>query len=231
MTTLVYEPSERADIAFPPEWDPGFRLSPAWRGWQRYAKRSIDMVGAAALLALLLPVLGLIALAIRLDSPGGVIFRQTRSGKGGRPFKYYKFRGMVADAEARKAELEALNEADGPIFKIRNDPRVTRVGRIIRRTSLDELPQLWSVLRGDMSLVGPRPPIPAEVQRYEPWHVNRLTVVGGMTGLWQVSGRSDLSFDEMVRLDLDYIATWSLWLDIRILLRTFGAVISSTGAY
>lgn len=200
-------------------------------GWQGRLKRVIDVIAAVVLLIVLAPVLALIMIAIRLDSPGPVIFRQQRCGRGGRTFTFYKFRGMVADAEARQAEFEALNEVDGPIFKMRRDPRITRVGRILRSTSLDELPQLWNVLRGDMSLVGPRPPIPSEVAMYEPWQLERLTVTGGITGLWQVSGRSELSFDDMVRLDIEYIATWSLWRDVRILLATLTAVISARGAY
>lgn len=205
--------------------------SPAWHTWQATAKRGLDVTAAVIGLILLAPIMVLIALAIRLDSPGPIIFRQTRCGKDGKPFTFLKFRGMVADAEARKGELEALNEVDGPIFKMRNDPRVTRVGRLLRKTSLDELPQLWNVLRGEMSLVGPRPPLPTEVAQYEAWHRSRLAAVGGITGLWQVSGRSDLSFDEMVRLDIRYIETWSLALDVRLLVQTVITVISASGAY
>jgi exopolysaccharide biosynthesis polyprenyl glycosylphosphotransferase len=201
------------------------------RGWNLVLKRALD-VGLVLLAApLALPLAGLLALAIRLDSPGPVIFRQTRIGKGGRPFTTYKFRTMSPDAEARKAELAALNEADGPIFKIRNDPRVTRVGRVLRRTSLDELPQLWNILRGEMSLVGPRPPTPDEVAQYEHWHLRRLEVTPGLTGLWQVLGRSDTSFDEMVRLDIYYAENWSLGLDIRIVLQTIPVVLLGRGAY
>jgi exopolysaccharide biosynthesis polyprenyl glycosylphosphotransferase len=206
-------------------------LSSAWTSWQRIAKRGFDVAAAVTLLIVLAPVMALIALLVRFDSPGPAIFRQTRCGKDGHPFTFLKFRGMVDGAEARQAELEALNEADGPIFKIRNDPRTTRVGRFIRRTSLDELPQLWNVLRGEMSLVGPRPPVPAEVARYQPWQRTRLRGVPGITGLWQVSGRSELSFDEMVRLDIKYLEEWSLWLDVQILLRTVLAVLSKQGAY
>ena len=209
----------------------GIVPSAAWASWQRVAKRALDITVALTLLVLLAPLLAVIALAIRLESAGPVIFRQTRCGKGGRPFRYYKFRSMVADAEARRGELEALNEADGPIFKIKADPRITRVGRVLRRSSLDELPQLWNVLRGEMSLVGPRPPLPAETLRYAPWQVQRLRAPGGMTGLWQVSGRSELSFDDMVRLDIAYIERWSLWLDLRVLLRTLLAVLTMHGAY
>lgn len=206
-------------------------LSAPWTGWAGVAKRMLDVTLAACLLILLAPALALIAFAVALDSPGPVLFRQTRCGKNGRTFTFLKFRSMVANAEAQRSGLEALNESDGPIFKIRNDPRVTRVGRVLRQSSLDELPQLWNVLRGDMSLVGPRPPLPNEVARYEPWQHKRLLVRPGITGLWQVSGRSDVGFREMVRLDLEYIERWSLWFDFHILLRTILAVIGAEGAY
>jgi exopolysaccharide biosynthesis polyprenyl glycosylphosphotransferase len=205
--------------------------SPAWASWQRVAKRALDITVAAALLVLAAPLMLLIALAIKLDSPGPVIFRQRRVGKDGRLFTFYKFRGMVADAEARLHEVAHLNEVNGPIFKSRRDPRVTRVGRVLRRTSLDELPQLWNVLRGDMSLVGPRPPLPTEVAQYEPWQRDRLLAPGGITGLWQVSGRNLLGFEDMVRLDLEYITRWSLWLDLVILARTVLVVFTARGAY
>lgn len=205
--------------------------SPAWDGWQQIAKRGFDLVAALLLLIFLAPLMLLLAILIRLDSHGSPLFRQTRCGKKGKPFTFLKFRGMVQDAEALLPEIEHLNEAQGPIFKIREDPRVTRVGRFIRRTSLDELPQLINVLKGEMSLVGPRPPIPSEVARYEPWQRNRLLVVPGITGLWQVSGRSELSFDEMVRLDIEYIQHWTLWLDLQILFRTVRAVLTTKGAY
>jgi len=210
---------------------PAVSLSPAWDGWQGRTKRAIDVVAALLLLLVLSPVLALIALIIKIDSRGPVIFRQTRCGKDGKLFTFYKFRGMVADAEARQAEFDHLNEAQGPIFKMKHDPRVTRVGRVLRRTSLDELPQLWNVLRGEMSLVGPRPPLPSEVAKYEPWHHSRLAVKPGLTGLWQVSGRSLLGFDQMVRLDIAYIARWSLLLDLRILLKTVLTVLFMDGAY
>ncbi len=205
--------------------------SPAWASWQRVAKRALDITVAAALLVLAAPLMLLVAVAIKLDSPGPVIFRQRRVGKDGRLFTFYKFRGMVADAEARLHEVAHLNEVDGPIFKSRRDPRVTRVGRVLRRTSLDELPQLWNVLRGDMSLVGPRPPLPTEVAQYEPWQRDRLLAPGGITGLWQVSGRNLLGFEDMVRLDLEYITRWSLWLDLVILARTVLVVFTARGAY
>lgn len=201
------------------------------KGLNLYIKRLMDLCIVLLISPLVLPLGGIVALAIWRDSPGPVIFRQWRVGKDGRLFKAYKFRTMVHDAEARKAEVAALNEADGPIFKIRNDPRMTRVGRLLRRTSLDELPQLWNVLKGDMSLVGPRPPTPDEVSRYEPWHKRRLEVLPGLTGLWQVLGRSDTSFDEMVRLDIYYAENWTPTLDIRIMLQTVPAVLSGKGAY
>jgi len=197
-------------------------------------KRGMDVVGAVVGLVVGAPFLALTALAIRIGSPGPVLFCQTRVGAGGRLFRMYKFRSMREGSEAElehSRELRRLNEVDGPLFKIRDDPRLTRVGRFLRRTSLDELPQLWNVLRGEMSLVGPRPPIPVEVGHYVEWHKRRLEVRPGMTGLWQVSGRSLLSFDEMVLLDIYYIENWSLWLDLKILLRTIPQVLFGGGAY
>jgi exopolysaccharide biosynthesis polyprenyl glycosylphosphotransferase len=197
-------------------------------------KRGMDFLGALMGLTLGAPLLGLIALAIRIDSPGPILFRQARVGAGGQLFEIYKFRSMRVGAEdelEESSELRKMNEADGPLFKIRDDPRLTRVGRFLRRTSLDELPQLWNVWRGEMSLVGPRPPIPAEVGNYMEWHKKRLEVRPGMTGMWQVSGRSLLSFDEMVLLDIYYIENWSLWLDLKILLRTIPKVVFGEGAY
>jgi lipopolysaccharide/colanic/teichoic acid biosynthesis glycosyltransferase len=180
---------------------------------------------------LVLIVGAIIALAIRRDSPGPILFRQERVGKGGKLFTTYKFRTMVVDAEARKAELASAEMVDGRLFKVREDPRTTRVGRFLRRTSLDELPQLWNVLRGEMSIVGPRPQIPQEVAQYEDWHRRRLEVNPGLTGLWQVLGRSDTTFDEMVRLDIYYAENWTPGMDIRILLQTIPVVISGRGAY
>jgi exopolysaccharide biosynthesis polyprenyl glycosylphosphotransferase len=203
----------------------------ALRGFNLLVKRLLDIVFAfAALIVAAIPML-FIALVIRLTSPGPVLFKQKRVGKDGRLFTCYKFRTMYKDAEQRKAELLHLNEADGPIFKIRNDPRLTPVGKFLRRTSLDELPQIWNILRGEMSWVGPRPPTPDEVARYNEWHLKRLEVTPGLTGLWQVSGRSDLSFDEMVKLDLYYAENWSLSMDIIILLKTIPAVLKREGAY
>jgi exopolysaccharide biosynthesis polyprenyl glycosylphosphotransferase len=201
------------------------------RGWNLAIKRALD-VGLVLLSApITLPLALLIALLVRLDSDGPSLFTQQRVGKGGKLFTCYKFRTMVADAEARRAELVALNEADGPLFKIRRDPRITRVGHLLRRSSLDELPQLWNVLLGEMSLVGPRPGLPSEVQNYAPWHQRRLEVTPGLTGLWQVLGRSNTTFDEMVHLDIYYAENWSPGMDLRILLQTIPAVVFSKGAY
>ncbi len=200
-------------------------------GAQYAMKRGMDLVLGAIVLLLALPIMGILALAIKFDSPGPVFFIQTRVGRNGQLFKAYKFRSMIPEADQLKPQLKALNEADGPIFKIKNDPRLTRVGRFLRRTSLDELPQIFNVLKGEMSLVGPRPALPEEVERYEPWHRKRLEALPGMTGLWQVSGRSNLSFDEMVMLDIYYVENWSPWLDISILLRTIPKVIIGEGAY
>lgn len=193
-------------------------------------KRVFDIAVSAALLVLLSPVLALVALAVKLSSPGPVLFRQVRAGEHGRRFTMYKFRSMVANAETLKAELAGANEMTGPVFKIRADPRLTRIGGALRRSSLDELPQLWNVLKGEMSIVGPRPAVPSEVARYEPWQRRRLSMKPGLTCLWQVSGRSSIAFDRWMRLDLEYIETWSLGLDLRILIRTISAVITGRGA-
>jgi lipopolysaccharide/colanic/teichoic acid biosynthesis glycosyltransferase len=196
-----------------------------------FFKRAVDVAVAAIFLLLLSPIIGILALVIVLDSRGSPIFAQRRVGRGGREFRFFKLRTMVQDAEARLSEVAALNEAQPPLFKMRNDPRVTRVGSFLRRSSLDELPQLWNVLRGDMSLVGPRPPLPSEVATYTPEQARRLSVVPGMTGLWQVSGRSDIDFDDAITLDLTYIDTWSLALDFRLLLQTLLVVVRPRGAY
>jgi exopolysaccharide biosynthesis polyprenyl glycosylphosphotransferase len=198
---------------------------------ETFIKRAMDMTISLGGLILLLPFFALMALLIKLDSDGPVFFAQIRVGKDEKLFACYKFRSMRQGAEAEQEELRMLNEADGPIFKIREDPRITRMGRILRRTSLDELPQLFNVLMGHMSVVGPRPAPPVEVQRYQPWHKRRLEVAPGMTGLWQVSGRSELSFDEMVLLDLYYIEHWSPVLDVQIMLRTLPKMITGEGAY
>jgi exopolysaccharide biosynthesis polyprenyl glycosylphosphotransferase len=194
-------------------------------------KRMIDVVGAAIGLVLMVPLFAAIALAITLTSPGPIFFAQERYGWRKRRFRMLKFRTMVSDAEALQPALECLNEAGGPVFKIRNDPRITRLGRLLRRTSLDELPQLWNVLRGEMSLVGPRPLPARDVGRFcEAWLMRRFSVTPGITGLWQVSGRSDVRFDRWVALDLEYIDHWSLRLDLLILLRTLPAVLRTRGA-
>jgi exopolysaccharide biosynthesis polyprenyl glycosylphosphotransferase len=192
-------------------------------------KRLIDVVGAAVLMVVLSPLMALVALAIKLDSKGPILFRQERVGLHGRPIKVVKFRSMCADAEQRLGELRDHNEINGHAFKLANDPRTTRVGRILRRLSLDELPQLWNVLRGQMSLVGPRPPLPSEVANYDVWHRRRLSMKPGMTGLWQVRARSSPEFDHWVEQDLEYIDSWSLWLDFKIIARTVPAVLSGTG--
>lgn len=198
--------------------------------YQRAGKRLLDLFVAAVALILLSPVFLLTALAIKVESPGPVFYRSIRLGRCARPFTFLKFRSMVADAESRKKDLAHLNEMDGPVFKIREDPRVTRVGRWLRRTSLDELPQFFHVLRGEMSLVGPRPPIPEEVEQYETWQRRRLSVVPGITCLWQVSGRNRIGFDEWMRLDAQYIDTLSLWTDVKIMARTVFAVVRTSGA-
>ncbi|MEO5982906.1 MAG: sugar transferase [Pedococcus sp.] len=207
---------------------------PAMSGARRVCKRLVDLVAAIVILVLTLPLTIVIALAIRWDSPGPVIFRQTRVGAKGQTFSMLKFRTMCIDAEQRRADLisfQAVDAGNDIMFKMRKDPRVTRVGRILRRFSLDEAPQLINVVRGEMSLVGPRPPLPEEVARYEPDAVRRLHVQPGLTGLWQVSGRSDLPWDESLRLDLWYVDNWSLVLDVQILTRTLRAVLKGQGAY
>jgi exopolysaccharide biosynthesis polyprenyl glycosylphosphotransferase len=188
-------------------------------------KRVFDMIVATLALSVGSPILGAIALWIRLRDGSPVLFRQTRIGLHGRPFQMLKFRTMTVDAEERLEELLAQSEIDGAAFKMTNDPRVTRSGRFLRRSSLDELPQLWNVLRGDMSLVGPRPALPREVDTYDLWHRRRLSMKPGITGLWQVSARREGSFDTWAALDLSYIDRWSLWLDLKILARTLPAAI------
>ncbi len=194
-------------------------------------KRLMDLTWLVLLAAPCLLISAVIAIAIKLDSEGPVLFVQERVGQAGKRFRMVKFRSMVADAEAQKAALWHMNEVDGPIFKIKDDPRLTRVGRIIRRLSLDELPQLYNILLGQMSFVGPRPPLPDEVARYQPWHRQRLDVKGGLTGLWQVNGRSDLTFDEQCLLDIYYLENWSLALDLRIILQTIPYMLFRRGAY
>lgn len=195
-----------------------------------FVKRLIDLTVSSLMILLFSPVGLVIAFLIKRDSPGPVFYCQERVGKHGRRFIMYKFRSMIADAEKMQEELEPLDEMDGPAFKIKDDPRITRIGRFLRKTSLDELPQLYNVLRGDMSLVGPRPPIFKEVLAYHPWQKKRLSVKPGITCLWQVSGRNEIGFDEWMRLDIQYIENWSLTLDFKILLRTIPAVLSRKGA-
>ncbi|MFG2772744.1 sugar transferase [Streptomyces sp. NPDC048350] len=204
---------------------------PVRRGAAVLLKEGMDLVGSALLLVLFSPLLAVVAVAVCLDSPGGALHRQVRVGLGGRQFSLVKFRTMVSAAEQMREELARTNEHDGLMFKIRRDPRVTRVGRVLRRFSLDELPQLYNVLRGEMSLVGPRPPLPSEVAQYTDVELRRLSVKPGLTGLWQVSGRSDLSWDETVALDLRYVDNWSPAVDFGILRRTVRAVVEGNGAY
>ena len=204
---------------------------PRFEGWRRVVKGAMDRSVALAALVLLAPVFGAIALAVRLSGPGGVFYRQQRVGLGGQHFTMLKFRSMVQGADQQVAGLSDGNDADGLLFKIRQDPRVTPVGRWLRRLSLDELPQLVNVLTGSMSLVGPRPPLPSEVARYDTSVSRRLLVKPGLTGLWQISGRSDLPWEEAVRLDLRYVENWSLALDVQILWKTARAVVTASGAY
>jgi lipopolysaccharide/colanic/teichoic acid biosynthesis glycosyltransferase len=238
--TLILEERHRHLAAGGIAW--AHRRAIAWRTARRLAwrarvdlaprlKRGLDLLGAALLLLLAAPVLTAIAVAIKLEDGGPVLFRQTRVGRHGRLFVMLKFRSMVPDAEARKAGLMAQNEmSDGILFKIRRDPRVTRVGRLCRKLSLDELPQLFNVLRGEMSLVGPRPPVPSEVALYDPGHRRRLEALPGITGLWQVSGRNEINFQGQVQLDVAYIERQTLGLDLSILMRTIPAVLTGRGA-
>jgi len=193
------------------------------------AKRLIDIVGAGFGLVALAPLFLAVALAIYLREGSTILFRQTRVGLDGRPFTIYKFRTMVTDAEARLADVAHLNMRRGPLFKAIDDPRITSIGTFLRRSSLDELPQLWNVLKGEMSLVGPRPPLPDEVARYDGWHCRRLSMKPGITGLWQVEARRDSGFDRLVECDLSYIDRWSLGLDLKILILTIPAVVLGTG--
>ena len=195
------------------------------------SKRLFDLSVSLFGLVLLLPVIPILAIMIKLDSPGPVLFKQDRVGCGGQIFKFYKFRSMYRQAEQEKKKLQAMNEQDGPIFKVRSDPRITSVGGFLRRSSLDEIPQVFNVIKGDMSIVGPRPPLPSEVEHYQPWHRRRLEVVPGITCLWQISGRSHLSFNEWMRLDMEYLKYRSFKTDLMIFLKTIPAVIARKGAY
>ncbi|MCX2965391.1 sugar transferase [Gordonia aquimaris] len=204
---------------------------PRYEGANRFRKALVDRVGSAVLILMISPLLAVVAAAIKLDSPGPVFYRATRVGLNNEPFQMWKFRSMVQDADSLKANLRALNEGSGVLFKMRDDPRVTKVGAFIRRYSIDELPQLFNVLEGTMSLVGPRPPLPDEVERYDGRVARRMLVKPGMTGLWQVSGRSDLSWEESVRLDLSYVENWSIMQDALIMWKTARAVVGKDGAY
>jgi exopolysaccharide biosynthesis polyprenyl glycosylphosphotransferase len=190
----------------------------------------MDLALSLVILLLALPVMAVIAIAIKTTSRGQVFFRQERCGLNGRRFTLYKFRTMIENAEGRRAELEHLNQMTGPVFKAKGDPRITWLGRLLRRYSLDELPQLWNVVAGDMSLVGPRPPIPEEVDQYESWQRRRLSMRPGLTCLWQISGRNQIDFDRWMELDLQYIDSWTPGLDLRILLKTVPVVLTGRGA-
>lgn len=194
-------------------------------------RRAVDILVSGLAILTLSPILIAAAVAVKTTSPGSMIFSQWRAGRGGRPFRFYKFRSMYMDAEERKNDLRLVNEKDGPIFKIRNDPRITPVGRLIRRLSIDELPQLLNVLKGDMTLVGPRPPVMDEVDAYQAWQRERLDITGGLTCIWQVSGRSEVSFDDWMRMDIRYKHNRTLGMDLKLMWRTFGAVFSGRGAY
>jgi exopolysaccharide biosynthesis polyprenyl glycosylphosphotransferase len=196
---------------------------------QLVVKRAVDLLGAFLLLVLTSPVMAVAALSVRATSPGPILFRQKRSGMYGRTFEFIKFRSMYADAEEQRQRLQRLNEMDGPVFKIKHDPRITPAGRILRKWSIDELPQLWHVLRGEMSLVGPRPPLPGEVEKYATFERRRLSMRPGITCLWQVSGRNEIGFDNWVKLDLEYIDSWSLLRDVEILVKTIPAVLKGSG--
>ena len=201
-------------------------------GWQLLTKRLIDLCGSVVLVVALAPIFALVAMCIKLDSPGPVFFRQQRVGLNKRRFRLFKFRTMTEGADRQQLLLERLNEADGPVFKIKDDPRITRVGKFLRRFSIDELPQLLNVLQGEMSLVGPRPLPVRDIERIDAqWHKRRLSVKPGLTCLWQVNGRSDVSFDHWVQMDLEYIDKWSLALDLKILMKTIPAVLKGSGAY
>jgi len=222
---------QRAEFV-PGQSVPLFELKPpVFEGFDYALKRSFDLVGSVLLLFVLSPLLAACALAVRLSSRGPVLYHSIRPGIGGRPFACLKFRTMYEGADRRQAELEALNEAGGAIFKIKDDPRVTPVGRLLRRFSLDELPQLTNVVRGEMSLVGPRPLPQRDYDRLEDWHKKRYLVLPGLTGLWQVSGRSELDFDDLVRLDFLYLERWSVFLDLTILIKTVPALLTRRGAF
>lgn len=207
-----------------------FETTPV-KEWQLFIKRVADIIASGAGIIILSPVFLLTALLIKLTSPGPVFYLQKRSGLNGRRFVLYKFRSMYKNAHEKLSELLEKNEMKGPVFKIKDDPRITPLGKILRKTSIDELPQLFNVFMGQMSLVGPRPPLPQEVARYEPWQRRRLSMRPGITCIWQVSGRNKIGFDEWMKMDLQYIDNWSLWLDIKILFKTIPVVLFGIGAY
>ena len=220
-TTLTVCDRELDRLIFSPHWSSSV---------QRGTKRAMDVVGAALLLLVLSPLLLLIAILVKLSSPGPIFYRWYVAGEGGRPIMSYKFRSMYANADQVKAQLAHLNEMRGPAFKITGDPRITLVGKWIRRYSLDELPQLYSILKGDMALVGPRPPLVNEYELFTAYQKQKMSVRPGLTCLWQVNGRNRINdYDDWVRLDLEYIRTWSVWLDIRILFETVGEVLRGSG--
>jgi lipopolysaccharide/colanic/teichoic acid biosynthesis glycosyltransferase len=211
---------------------PLFELRPpVFDGFDYVLKRSFDVVGSLLILLALSPVMAVIAVAVAVSSRGPILYRSWRPGIGGEPFACFKFRTMRTDADQIQADLESLNEASGALFKIRDDPRTTSVGRFLRRYSLDELPQLFNVVLGQMSLVGPRPLPQRDFERLEEWHKKRYLVLPGITGLWQVSGRSELDFDDLVRLDFLYLERWSVGLDLTILVKTVPAVLTRRGAF
>lgn len=201
------------------------------RQWELFVKRTMDIVLSIFFIILFAPLMAATALAIKLTSKGPVLFKQTRCGLNGRKFTLYKFRTMIVGAEMKRREIEKMNEMAGPVFKIKKDPRVTPVGRILRKTSIDELPQFFNVLKGDMSVVGPRPPLPVEVEMYQVWQRRRLSLKPGITCIWQVSGRNKISFERWMEMDMEYIDNWSLWLDVKILIKTVFVVLFGYGAY
>lgn len=223
----LYEPTPEERLVCAVELIPE---TPASRPYL-VAKRVLDVVGASLALLLFSPLMLLAAVAVKLESSGAVFFSHTRLGKDGRPFRFFKFRSMCEEAVELRAAMGGMNEVSGPVFKIKKDPRITTIGRFLRRASIDELPQLWHVLSGEMSLVGPRPPVPDEVVDYEPWMLKRLSVKPGLTCIWQVTGRSDIGFDDWMELDLEYVDTRSLWVDLKILAKTIPAVVTARGAY
>ncbi len=226
--TEVADPKLEVDLRPYLTSDAGLLTAPHW---ELAVKRGVDIIASIFFLLIFSPILLATAIAVMATSPGPAVFKQQRIGTGGRSFEFYKFRSMRATAESERVALLPHNERNGPIFKIEEDPRITKVGRFIRRTSIDELPQIWNVLRGDMSLVGPRPPLPDEVAEYSAWERQRLMVRPGVTGIWQVSGRSDLDFETWVTMDVEYIEEWSPSLDFNLMVRTIPAVLSGRGAY